>query len=256
MKKQFLTSLELRKDISEFPAEYPFILDAIKNLTKIDFHKNVTFIVGENGSGKSTLLEALAVHMWFNAEWGSKNFNFHTEKSHSELHDALRVAKWVIRPKDWYFLRAESFYNVASNIDQMDREASFWPPLIDSYGWVSLHKQSHWESFFSLFHERLWGNWLYIFDEPEAALSPSKQLSLLMRLDELVQSSSQFVIATHSPILLSYPNAKIIEIDSNWYNELAYKNTKTYSVYESFFWNPDWMIQKLWIQKSDDSCSS
>ena len=249
IKEQFLASLELKQDISVYEKEYPFILEAVKNLSKIDFHKHVTFLVWENGSGKSTLLEALAIHMWFNAEWWSQNFNFHTEKTHSKLYSALRVAKWIKKAKDWYFLRAESFYNVASNIDQLDREDSFGPPLIDSYGWKSLHEQSHWESFFSLFTQRLKGNGLYIFDEPEAALSPERQLSFLVQLHELVQKNSQFVIATHSPILLSYPNAKVIEIDSSWYNEISYKDTKTYSVYNSFFWNSDGMIKKLWIEK-------
>jgi len=251
MKKQFLTSIELKKDITEYSSEYPFHLDAVKNLEHINFHENVTFIVGENGSGKSTILEALAVSIWFNPEWWSKNFNFHTEKTHSKLHDALRVAKWVIRAKDWYFLRAESFYNVASNIDKQDRELPFLPPLIDSYWWKSLHEQSHWESFFSLFQERLWWNGLYIFDEPEAALSPQRQLALLVRLDELVKQNSQFIIATHSPILLAYPNAKIIEISKNWYHEVSLKESETYSVYHSFFENPEKMIGKLWIERYD-----
>ena len=249
MKQQYITSLYLKEDISSYPRKYPFTLDAVKNLKQIYFHKNVTFIIWENGSWKSTLLEALALHMWFNAEWGWKNFNFHTQNTHSELYNSLRVAKWIKRPKDWYFLREESFYNLASNIDELDREMSFWPLLIDSYWWKSLHQQSHWESFFSLFMNRLCWNGIYIFDEPEAALSPQRQLSLLVKLDELVKNKSQFIIATHSPILLSYPNAKIIEIHSTGYHEIGYKESQTYSVYENFFRNPEWMIKKLWIKK-------
>lgn len=193
----------------------------------------------ENGTGKSTLLEALAIQYGFNPEWWSINFNFSTANTHSELSEKIRISKWFKRPKDNYFLRAESFYNLATNIDEI------WNKIINSYGWVSLHKQSHWESFFSLFLNRFFGNWLYILDEPEAALSPQRQLAFLVRMNELVKQKSQFIIATHSPIILSYPHAKIIEISENWFKEIDYKQTNHYNLYKSFLNNPEYMLEKL-----------
>lgn len=251
MKKHYITSIRLRDDIKFDTQIYPFNLSVIGNLKEIFFHENVTFFTWENGSWKSTLLEAIAVQYGFNPEWGSKNFNFSSNNTHSELEKYIRISKGIHLPKDWYFLRAESYYNVASHIDDLDKEESFWAPIINSYGWISLHEQSHWESFFSLFMERLWWNWIYILDEPEAALSPQRQLALLVRMNELINNNSQFIIATHSPILLSYPNAKIIEIDEFWYTEPTFKDTQNYSTYKSFMENPERMIQKLWItQKS------
>jgi len=249
MKKQYIRSIELLENDSINWSRYPHNLDAVKHLKELDFHENVTFFSWENGSGKSTILEAIAVQYWFNPEGWSKNFNFSSKETHSQLETNIRIAKWISLPKDWYFLRAESFYNLASNIDDLDEEMSFWPPLIDSYWWTSLHEQSHWESFFSLFMERLWWNGIYIFDEPEAALSPEKQLALLSRIHELVIQKSQFIIATHSPILLSYPNAKIIEINSKGYHDISYKESQNYNVYKSFIDNPERIIEQLWIEK-------
>ena len=140
---------------------------------------SVTFFVGENGTGKSTLLEALAVGMGFNPEGGSKNFRFSTRATHSPLHGAMRLSRSARRQRDGYFFRAESYYNVATEIDELDEEPSFGPPLKDSYGGRSLHEQSHGESFLALFANRLRSDGLYIVDEPEAALSPTRQLSLL-----------------------------------------------------------------------------
>lgn len=228
--------------------EYPFNLPVIKNLDKINFHENVTFFVGENGTGKSTLLEAIATELWFNPEWWSKNFNFSTRHTHSILEKSIRIAKGITKPKDWYFLRAETFYNVASNIDDMDKEPSFWAPIKDSYGWKSLHEQSHWESFFSLFLHRLWWKGIYIFDEPESALSPQRQLAFLVRVNELVKQNSQFIIATHSPIILAYPKAKIIQFSENGLEEIKYEQTDTYDLYKTFILNSKSMINKLWIE--------
>lgn len=171
----------------------------------------VTFLVGENGSGKSTLLEAIAVSCGFNAEGGTRNFTFSTRATHSELGEYITVAKRRY-PRDGFFLRAESFYNVATNIDEMDEEPSFSPRLIDSYGGVSLHSQSHGESFLALVQNRFGGEGLYLLDEPEAALSPTRQLTLLGEMHQLVERNSQFIIATHSPILMAYPGARIYEL--------------------------------------------
>ncbi len=244
MKSQYLVSCELLREKIEDVNQYPFHLNAIQHLNELEFHENVTFLVWENGTGKSTLIEALAVAMRFNPEWGSKNINFSTQSTHSNLSDYLRVAKWIIMPRDGYFLRAESFYNVASNIDELEAEL---PGIQANYGWKSLHEQSHWESFLSLFMHRLVGNWLYILDEPEAALSPQRQMALLVRMNELVKQKSQFVIATHSPILLSYPNAKIIQISEDWFEEIKYKDTQHFDLYKTFLDNPEYMLKKLGI---------
>src|SRR5687768_4530105 len=173
----------------------------------------MTYLNGENGSGKSTLLEAIAVSLGFNAEGGTRNFRFGTRASHSVLHQYLRIAKGVMKPRDGFFLRAESFFNLATDIERLDAEPSFGPPLIDSYGGRSLHEQSHGESFLALMKNRFGPNGLYILDEPEAALSPSRQLSLLIRMRELLEEGSQFIIATHAPIVLAYPGATIYQLD-------------------------------------------
>jgi predicted ATPase len=168
---QFAIDVSLKRDKVPSFDRYPFCLDAIKDLNRISLHPKVTYIVGENGSGKSTLLEAIAVNMGFNAEGGTKNFRFGTRLSHSELHKYLRIAKGLKRPKDGFFLRAESFFNVATEIERLDEEPG-GPPIIKSYGGRSLHEQSHGESFLALMTERFGGNGIYILDEPEAALSP------------------------------------------------------------------------------------
>jgi len=247
MKKQYLRSIEFLSDDSLDTTKYPYNLAAVKHLGTLDFHENVTFFTGENGSGKSTILEALATQYGFNPEGWSKNLNFSSRATHSQLEKNIRISKGTTLPKDGYFLRAESYYNLASHIDELDEEMPYLLPLKDSYWGKSLHEQSHWESFFALFQRRLWGNGIYIFDEPEAALSPQRQLALLLRIDELVKENSQFIIATHSPILLAYPNAKIIEIDAQGYHDIEYKDTQNYTVYKSFIDRPEAMLEKLWI---------
>ena len=200
--------------------------------------------MGENGTGKSTLLEAVAVACGFNPEGGSRNFNFSTNATHSELHKCLRVVRRAY-PKDGYFLRAESLYNVATNIEELDRMPGFLPPLVDSYGGKSLHHQSHGESFLSLVQNRLGGNGLYLFDEPEAALSPMRQLTLLSEIDRLVKSGSQLLIATHSPILMAYPGACILELSERGIHRVEYRETEHYRVTREFLENPERMVHYL-----------
>lgn len=184
----YITGVKLKRDSIPSFSDYPFSLSVLNTLHEISFKSNITFIVGENGSGKSTLLEAIAIAYGFNPEGGSRNFNFHTAETHSELYKYLRIVKGIRKPNDGFFFRAESFYNVATSIDELfeeDRNINF----LNSYGGKSLHTVSHGESFFSLFMNRFSGNGIYILDEPEAALSPKRQMSLLTRMHELVEKN-------------------------------------------------------------------
>ena len=240
---QYLRSVSLDKENIASFSKYPFCLPAVKNLATLEFHPNVTFIVGENGTGKSTILEAIAVAYGFNPEGGTKNFNFSSMESHSDLHRYIRLVKGIKMPKDGFFLRAESFYNLATNIERLDQDGG-QPRLIDSYGGLSLHKQSHGESFFATFMNRFGGNGLYILDEPEAALSPSRQMALISRIHQLVEMHSQFIIATHSPIIMAYPNADIFEVREG-FERVAYQDTENYCVSKSFLNNTEKMLKIL-----------
>ncbi|SHH61311.1 AAA family ATPase [Desulfosporosinus lacus] len=241
---QFIRSIELSRDTVPSFTEYPFNLAAIKNLESLSFHPQVTFIVGENGSGKSTVLESIAVAYGFNAEGGTKNFNFSSRATHSHLNRYIKLIKGLRKPEDGFFLRAESFYNLATNIDKLDSEPSFGPPLIDSYGGQSLHEQSHGESFFAVFQNKFRGKGLYILDEPEAALSPSRQMSMIVRIHELVQQGSQFIIATHSPIIMAYPQARIYEIQEG-FKIVEYEGTEHYQIMRAFINNTQKMLDIL-----------
>jgi predicted ATPase len=218
-------------------------------ITTLPFHPKVTFLVGENGSGKSTLLEAIAVACRLNPEGGSRNFNFATRASHSPLDECVRLAKTLAAPGDTYFLRAESFYNVATDIERLDREFKksglSGPPLIDAYGGQSLHEQSHGESFFALFKNRFRDHGLYLMDEPEAALSPKRQLQFLALLHDYVKRGGQFVIATHSPIIMAYPDARIYQLDGEGLREVAYTDTEHYLVTRGFLSSPQRSLSVL-----------
>lgn len=238
---QYLREVKLLKNDINNCDEYPFNLPSVRALETIDFHSNVTFIVGENGSGKSTLLEAIAVAYGFNAEGGSKNFNFSTSNTHSELFKHLKLVKGIKRVEDGFFLRAESFYNLSSNIEKIAKAPG---NIFDSYGGKSLHLQSHGESFISLIMNRFRGNGLYILDEPEAALSPTRQLTFLSRIHQLVDKDSQFIIATHSPIIMSYPNATIYNID-NGYKKIKYEETDHYLITKEFLNNTNNILKIL-----------
>ena len=221
-------------------------LPVVRQLEKgIDFHKQVTFFVGENGSGKSTLIEALAISQHFNPEGGTKNFSFSTEDSHSELCNYILAVRGAIYPRDGFFLRAESFYNVASSIDQMDREPGIGAPVINSYGGVSLHRQSHGESFLALVENRFGGNGLYILDEPEAALSPRGIIRLIRNMDRLVKANSQFIISTHSPLLLAIPGAEIYQITAEGITAVPYTQTDHYRTTVRFLQNPESAIEDI-----------
>jgi predicted ATPase len=241
----FLDGIRLvRDDVPEWD-HYPFTIPAIRGLDELELDAQVTFLIGENGSGKSTLIEAIAMTAGLNAEGGSRNFKFSTRSSESELRRYVRPIRRARRERDAFFLRAESYFNVATEIENLDKEPSFGPPIIASYGGVSLHEQSHGESFLALVQHRLHGDGLYIFDEPEAALSPKRQLALLARMHELVRERSQFIIATHSPILMAYPNALIYQLDENGIRQVRYEDTEHYQITHEFLKSPERYFKHL-----------
>lgn len=225
-----------RHEVRSFD-EYPFSLPAVRKLRDLRLTSPVTFLVGENGSGKSTLLEAIASSWGFNPEGGSRNMMFATRPSESGLHEYLRLERGLKRPSDGFFLRAESFFNVATEVDNLD--------MTSAYGGKSLHEQSHGESFLAVFMDRFFGAGLYILDEPEAALSPSRQLSVLTRMHDLVRQQSQFLIATHSPILMGYPGADILLLDEDGIHRVEYEETEHYFITREFLLNRERMLREL-----------
>ncbi len=210
---------------------------------ELHFESPVTFLVGENGTGKSTLIEAIAVAYGFNPEGGSRNFTFSTNDSHSALWQCLTLSK-TLPAKDDFFLRAESVYNLATNIDDIH--------VVRNYGGVSLHEQSHGESFLSIVQHRFRGEGLYILDEPEAALSPQRLMTLLVEIDRLVKNHSQFIIATHSPILMAYPHADILQLSGSGISRVNYKDTEHYKVTKMFLDCPEKMLNLLLEQKEHE----
>jgi len=217
----------------------------LMNIKSLPFNSPVTFFVGENGIGKSTLIEGIAVLLGFNPEGGSLNYSFSTCDSHSGLYRHLSAVRSLRRRRDGFFLRAESFYNVASYVDELDRIPAPSPPVINSYGGVSLHGQSHGESFISLLENRFGGNGIYILDEPEAALSPRRIMRLMVIIDDLVKQGSQFIISTHSPILMSFPNAQIYELTDDSIRSVSYKDTEHFNITKRFLNDPEGMLKVL-----------
>lgn len=208
------------------------------------FSKDITIFAGENGSGKSTLLEAIAVSCGFNPEGGTKNFQFSTRATHSPLCDRLAVSK-TRHERDGFFLRAEGFYNLATNIEELDELPAAAPPISQSYGGKSLHAQSHGESFLAVVQNRFSGNGLYILDEPEAALSPMRLLTLLCEIDALRKRNSQFLIATHSPILMAIPDAEVLWFSENGIEPTDYRETEHFRVTKSFLDDPQRMLRVM-----------
>jgi predicted ATPase len=239
--ERFLRSVYLVADKIPDAKAYPFTIPAIRQMGELDLDAAVTVFVGDNGSGKSTLIEAIAVAAGFNAEGGSRNFNFKTRGSESQLHACLRLVRGVKRPRDGFFLRAESFFNVATEVENLDTDGT----LIDSYGGRSLHEQSHGESFMALAENRFRDHGLYLLDEPEAALSPQRQLSFMAIIHHLVTHGSQLVMATHSPILMAYPGALIYQLGSDGISRIAYEGTEHYQITRAFLNNRDSFLRKL-----------
>ncbi len=246
----FLKALRLEPPSGEAADKYPYNIPSIRSLRRMEFKSPVTFFVGENGSGKSTLLEAIAVRLGFNPEGGSRNLRFETKETHSELKDFLTIERRG-HFSDGFFLRAESFYNVATELDATEQ----WqlPHLrFKGYGGKSLHVQSHGESFLSLLNNRLQGDGVYLFDEPEAALSPQRQLSVLTLLHRLVRHQSQLIIATHSPILLAYPEATIYEFSTGGIHEIAYEDTEHFRITRDFLNRHQRMVEILISEEEED----
>ena len=244
----FLQEIRLkREEVPDFRA-YPFSIPAIRKLDTLKLDPKVTFFIGENGMGKSTLLEAAAVNFGFNPEGGSRNFRFSTYASHSCLSGYLRLIKSIERPKDGYFFRAESFYNVATNIEELDAQGGLGAPISASYG-GNLHERSHGESFFALLNNRLGEKGLYLFDEPEAALSPLRQLAMLRRLKELTDHGSQCIIATHSPILAAFPESTIYEFSGEGIRKKAYEETDLFRITRDFLNRYPHMLSELFSEE-------
>ncbi|MCI9676904.1 MAG: AAA family ATPase [Lachnospiraceae bacterium] len=211
-------------------------ITAINGIDRIEFHSAITFFVGENGSGKSTLLEAIAVAYGFNPEGGTRNYSFSTYDSHSELWNAIRLTKGIRKAKSGYFLRAESFYNVAT------KEEEYADSMHPSKRY---HEKSHGESFLAIAQNYLNAGGIYIFDEPEAALSPQRQLTLLLDIYKCAKEGAQFIIATHSPILLGIPDAEIYSFDQGEIHLCEYEETESFQVTEMFVNNRKALLQRL-----------
>lgn len=249
LNESFLRSVRLRDDrVGTFDA-YPFSIPAIRNLGELEIGPKVTAFLGENGSGKSTLLEAIAVAAGFNPEGGSMSFRFSTRSSESELWRALRLVRGIRKPRTGYFFRAESYFNVATEIENLDRDPWGGPPIIESYGGRSLHEQSHGESFLALIQHRFGPEGLYILDEPEAALSPARQLALLARIHDLEQQGSQFLMATHSPILLAYPGSLLYELSDAGIRKVDYEETEHYRITRDFLLHRGRFFRELFAEE-------
>jgi predicted ATPase len=240
--KPYLREVSLRPG-AETRDGYPYDIPAVRGLGRLQLHADVTFFVGENGSGKSTVLEAIALALGYAPEGGTRNVRLETVESVSDLHRSLRLVKSYAKPTDGYFLRAESFFNLATYMDQVG--------YLEGYGSRSLHSRSHGEAFLVLLTDKLRGHGLYLFDEPEAALSPSRQLAALARIHQLVQDGSQLIIATHSPILLSYPRAQILRFGEAGITPIAYEETEHYAVTRDFLNHYPRRLEQLLGEEED-----
>jgi predicted ATPase len=239
----FIQGLRIDHVVAEGASSYALKIPAIQKTERLNLHPRVTFFIGENGSGKSTLLEAIAVKMGYNAEGGGRNFDFATRETHSDLHRFMTLERGPAHPTDGFFLRAESFYNLASQVDDLG---------VSGYGKKTLHAQSHGESFLALLANRLRGDGVYLFDEPEVALSPQRQLSVLTLLHRLVHHRSQLIIATHSPILLAYPDAVIYEFSERGIHPVHYTATEHFQITKDFLNRHERMLDILLGEEDRD----
>ena len=238
LKKKDLFVKELKIDWDAIaPGSYLRSIKTIAGINRLAFHSPITFFVGENGTGKSTLLEAMAVAYGFNPEGGTVNYSFSTYDSHSELWDAVTLSKSFKKVHCGYFLRAESFYNVATKEDEYGKMPGGVP--------LNLHKKSHGESFLTIINEYFKANGLFFLDEPEAALSPQRQMTLLLKIAESVRDNSQFFIVTHSPVLLTLPGAEILSFDNGSLHKIEYEDTESYRISEMFINHREQVLKRL-----------
>lgn len=239
--KLIIKKITLNRDRIKSFDRYPFNIDVIKQFSSLDFTSPVTFFVGENGIGKSTFIEAIAVALGLNAEGGTQNFRFSTLDTTSSLSDYLFISKQR-QAKTKFFLRAESFYNFSTEVQRLVEEDEFFN-LYDSYG-GNLHECSHGESFLKLMKNRFTDQGLYILDEPESALSPLSQMAMIKMIDDLVKRGSQFIIASHSPILISYRGGEIFDLNHG-FEKIDFEKTDIYSYYKAYLNDPLKMQQML-----------
>lgn len=244
----YLESVLLRRERVTTWDEHPFSVPAIRHLDSLAFHPQVTFFIGENGTGKSTLLEAIAVLEGFNPEGGTRNYNFATCDTHSRtLPQAMQLRRCVNRglAREGFFFRAESYYNVLTYHDKSVYDKHDRPKYRLGPPGVSPHEISHGESFMALVTQRLFRAGLYLFDEPEAALSPQRQLVLLARMRQLIDQGSQLIIATHSPIIMAYPDAWIYSFSDRGIERVAYEDTDHYKITRAFLTRTEKMLEEL-----------
>lgn len=244
LSKAFIRSVEIGGSPSERPS-YPLNLPAFRGVTELELDPRMTIFVGENGSGKSTLTEAIAEAAGFNAEGGSMNFNFATQSHAPELAKHIRLIRGTARPRTGFFLRAESFFNVATEIERLDAEPGPAGRIGPAYGPKALHTVSHGESFLSLVMHRFGPNGLYVLDEPESAMSPVGCLALVRRFHELTEQGSQFVIATHSPIVMAFPNALIYVLSEDGPRRTSWQELEHVKVLKEFLDHKDQVIAEL-----------
>jgi predicted ATPase len=230
--KPYLRSVTIDPDVQVDAEAYPFSIPAVRELGVLEPHPDVTFFVGENGAGKSTVLEAIAVALGMPAEGGTRNV-LREQQAVSPLHGCLKLVKGFKRPRFSYFLRAESLFNVFTYLDSLPGNPQ-----------PSLHLRSHGEAFMEVL-QGFSPDGLYLLDEPEAALSPNRQLAALAVIDSLVKRGAQFIIATHSPILLAYPNAKILSFHGEGISEISYEDTEHYAVTRDFLNHYPRRLQQL-----------
>lgn len=227
--------------------EYPFTIAAVKNISSVSFTQPVTFLVGENGTGKSTIVEALAVASGFNAEGGTKDYSFSTEDTTSSLANNMTLIRGVKREKYGYFLRAESFYTTANYAEKGTFPGPGEEPSPLLFDGKRVHQQSHGEAFMSIVKTFRPG--LFIFDEPESALSPQRLFHLMSAMHELAKQGSQFIVATHSPILLAYPGASIYELSQMDINKVDYDDIEHVKLTREFLNNPQAFINRLFVDQ-------
>ncbi|MGI6030962.1 MAG: AAA family ATPase [Eubacteriales bacterium] len=240
--ERFIRGMRLAPEAAQQEG-YPYDLPVLRRFQPVEFHSQIVFLAGENGTGKSTLLEAIAVASGLNPEGGSRDMRFSSRDTHSDLYQHVILTKGVRRPSDSYFLRAESFYNLASEVDDLEQVGP--PGFLANYGGRSLHQQSHGESFLALVQNRFRGHGLYLLDEPEAALSPMRQMTLMAEIHQLAREGSQFFIATHSPILMSCPDSTLYWLEDGRMEVRDYRQTPHYFITRQFMENPQRMLGVL-----------